>query len=184
MSKSQKTESDGNGGFWVVMAVLGWGVWLALVEWWEANQVVAVERLRVAGIAVFGLGVTVVAVRWRWKRRRSVSVGGRAVGDGWPPGARSVLAVVPSVEGPRGRLPGSGRPGRVKANPVVEFWPMVLGQAAPLSQESSERVVRALWVLKGGEAGVGYFGRSGTGTQCFEIGGLGVAWCSGGTVAF
>ena len=133
------------------MAVLVWGAWLALVEWWEANQVLALERLRVAGIAVLGLGVTVLAVRWRWKRRRSVSVGVRTVGDGWPPGARSVVAVVPSVEGPRGRLPGSGRPGRVKTNPVLEFWPMVLGQAARLSQESSERVVRAMWVLKEGK---------------------------------
>ena len=98
----KKTESNNSGGFWVVMAVLGWGVWLVLVEWWEANWVVALERLRVAGIAVFGLGVAVLAVRWRWKRRRSVSVGVRTVGDGWPPGARSVVALVPSVEGPRG----------------------------------------------------------------------------------
>ena len=147
----KKTESNNSGGFWVVMAVLGWGVWLALVEWWEANWVVALERLRVAGIAVFGLGVTVLAVRWRWKRRRSVSVGVRTVGDGWPPGARSVVAVVPSVEGPRGRLPGSGPPGRVKVNPVLEFWLMVLGQAARLPGGSSERVVRAMWVLKDGK---------------------------------
>ena len=148
----KKNESGGSVGFWVVIAVLGWGAWLTLVDWWEVNRVVVLERLRVAGVVVFGLGVTVlVTVRW-WKRRRSEApVGGRAVGDGWAPDKRAVVAVAPPVGGPRGRPSGSGLPGRVKTNPVVEFWPLLLGQAARLPGGSSERVVRALWVLKDGK---------------------------------
>ena len=140
-----KPGSDG----WVLVAVAGlFGLGAASVAWsWLVeNRVLVLGWVKQATVVVLSLFI-VGRLLWGWWSSRSGGAGGKAVGDGWDVGDREELAVVLASGG--GGRSSVGLDPRRRVSPVLEFWPVLLRQAAGLS--SPARVVRVLWAVVGGK---------------------------------